>query len=146
MTLTPQQIKRALMDAGFEVFRTRAEEISLAERVRENLIMDSGVRLVLAPTYEVRVVFRAQQTQFPESSPEDLFNRARALSTPAQSGGFRELETRVLRISDPVDKDKTLDTHFEVILSRPAQELADAMEGLRYALSLERTVGGRRGE
>ena len=42
------RMKRALIEAGFEVFRTRDEEIVLAERPRENLIMDSGVRLRLA--------------------------------------------------------------------------------------------------
>ena len=58
------QIKRVLIDAGFEVFRTRGEEIVLAERPRENLIMDSGVRLRLGEPLEVRVVFRAQRARF----------------------------------------------------------------------------------
>ena len=55
--------KKVLIDAGFEVFRTRGEEIVIAERPRENLIMDSGVRLRLGdasdPALEVRVVLRA---------------------------------------------------------------------------------------
>ena len=48
-TFTPQQLKKALVDAGFIIFRTLADEVMLAERVRENLIMDSGVRLKATP-------------------------------------------------------------------------------------------------
>jgi hypothetical protein len=43
---TAAHLKRALVEAGFEVFRTRGDEIVLAERPRENLIMDSGVQAV----------------------------------------------------------------------------------------------------
>ena len=52
---TPQQLKKALVSAGFQVFRTLGEEIVLAERVRENLIMDSGVRLRASEPLEVRI-------------------------------------------------------------------------------------------
>ena len=73
------RIKRALIEAGFEVFRTRNEEIVLAERPRENLIMDSGVRLRLGdPTdaaLEVRVVLRAQKADFPAEDEVQLFDR-----------------------------------------------------------------------
>ena len=36
-------VKAALTEAGFEVYRTTADNVHLAERVRDNLIMDSGV-------------------------------------------------------------------------------------------------------
>ena len=45
-------IKRALKDAGLEVYRTRGDVVQLAERVRENLLMDAQifVRAPAAPT------------------------------------------------------------------------------------------------
>lgn len=38
-------IRKELAAAGLEVFRSKGDEIALAERPRENLIMDSGVVL-----------------------------------------------------------------------------------------------------
>ena len=55
---TPLQLKRALIDAGFIIFRTLPEEVVVAERVRENLIMDSGIRLRGTPELSVRMVMR----------------------------------------------------------------------------------------
>src|SRR5436853_550872 len=37
------EIKKALLASGFEVYRTRGNEVHSADRVRDNLIMDSGV-------------------------------------------------------------------------------------------------------
>ncbi|HEY8086635.1 MAG TPA: hypothetical protein VIF09_02290, partial [Polyangiaceae bacterium] len=85
---TPR-LKKALLDAGFEVFRTRGEEIVLAERPRENLIMDSGVRLRLSgdSSLEIRIVLRAQKADFPNEDEGHLFDRVRQLAAPALSGG-----------------------------------------------------------
>jgi len=40
---TPAELKKALTAEGFEIYRTTGDRILLADRVRDNLIMDSGV-------------------------------------------------------------------------------------------------------
>jgi hypothetical protein len=136
------RIKRALIDAGFEVFRTRGEEIVIAERPRENLIMDSGVRLRLGdasnPALEVRVVLRAQQADFPTEDGEHLFDRARHLATSTLSEGFVEVAKTVTRVADPGDSERTLDTHYEITYSKRAARLDDALVELKLALGLEK--------
>ena len=135
---TPQQLKKALVTAGFQVFRTLGEEIVLAERVRENLIMDSGVRLRASEPLEVRITFRAQRGHFPGEDDDHLFARARSLTAPAQDKGFAEVSSSASPVVDPSDAGHTLDTFFEVVLSKQAPSLDAAMETLQFALSLER--------
>src|SRR6478609_2379518 len=95
LTSTPQQLKKALVASGFEVFRTLPEEVVLAERVRENLILDSGVRV--GPLGDggvrVRLVLRAQRTDFPSDEEAALFERVRKLAEPALANGSAEIST-----------------------------------------------------
>jgi len=139
---TPQQIKKALVANGFEVFRTLAEEVVLAERVRENLILDSGVRLgsLDAGGVRVRLVMRAQRNDFPADEEAVLFDRVRKLAEPALANGFAELSTAVTPVTDPADPDRTLDTFYEVSLACEAASIDDAVPILRFALSLEKAV------
>jgi hypothetical protein len=134
----PSLIKRALIDAGFEIFRTRTEEIVLAERPRENLIMDSGVRLRWGSSLEVRIVLRAQKADFPNEEDGRLFERVRKLAAGALDAGFVEVGTSVTRVSDPGDAERTLDTFFEITYAKPAAALEDAVSELKFALSLEK--------
>jgi hypothetical protein len=138
------RIKKALLDAGFEVFRARGEEIVIAERPRENLIMDSGVRLRLGDpadgALEVRVVLRVHKTDFPTDEDESLFDRVRKLAEGAVSDGFAEVGTSVTRVPDPGDAERTLDTHYEITYSKRASQLDDAVVELKYALGLEKRV------
>ncbi len=135
---TPQQLKKALVSAGFQVFRTLGEEIVLAERVRENLIMDSGVRLRAGEPLQVRIIFRAQRGHFPGEDDDHLFARARGLCAPAQDKEFVEISSTASPVVDPSDAEHTLDTFFEVVLAKQAATLDLAMESLHFALSLER--------
>lgn len=136
------RIKRALLDAGFEVFRARGEEIVIAERPRENLIMDSGVRLRLGDpadsALEVRVVLRAQKADFPNEDEHHLFDWVRKLAEAAVSDGFAEVATAVTRVPDPGDSEQTLDTHYEITYAKRAPRLDDAVVELKFALGLEK--------
>jgi hypothetical protein len=134
------RIKKALIDAGFEVFRTRGEEIVLAERPRENLIMDSGVRLRVAAgePLEVRIVLRAQKADFPNEDELHLFERVRHLAAAAVSDGFSEVGTAVTRVTDPGDAERTLDTFYEITYAKLASRLDDALVELKFALGLEK--------
>lgn len=145
MTSTPQQLKKALVASGFEVFRTLPEEVVLAERVRENLILDSGVRV--APLadgkVQVRLVLRAQKGDFPNDDEPALFARVRRLAEPAVQQGFAETSTTVTAVTDPADASRTLDTFYEVNLSHDAATVEDAVAILKFALTLEKAVGQR---
>lgn len=135
---TATRIKKALLDAGFEVFRTRGEEIVLAERPRENLIMDSGVRLKVGDSLEVRVVLRAQKADFPNEDEPHLFERVRKLAENVVSGGFAEIGTAVTKVTDPGDAERTLDTFYEITYAKQAPKLDDALVELKFALGLEK--------
>ncbi len=143
--MSPQVLKKALVSNGFEVFRTLQGEVVLAERVRENLILDSGVRLGPADEgrLRVRVVFRAQKTDFPSEDEESLFRRARELSQAAVADGFAEIATNVHAIKDPVDAERVLDTVFEVHVAREVATMEEATPVLKFALSLDKAAGAR---
>jgi hypothetical protein len=145
--LTPLQLKRALIDAGFIIFRTLPEEVVLAERVRENLIMDSGIRLrsgADSSPLEVRVVLRIQRGDHPGEDDAKLFERARSLGAAAIAGGFLEVTHHMTHVADPGDSTRTLDTFYEVVFGRAAETLEAALEGVRFAFKLERVSHGDR--
>jgi hypothetical protein len=131
-------VKKVLADAGFEVFRTKGEEIVLAERPRENLIMDSGVRLRVGDALEVRIVMRAQKADFPNDGDAHLFERVRGLAALALSSGFAEVETTVTRVADPGDRERTLDTFYEITYAKTVVALDDAVAQLKFAMGLEK--------
>lgn len=145
LTSTPQQLKKALVASGFEVFRTLPEEVVLAERVRENLILDSGVRV--APLdggkLQVRLVLRAQKADFPNDDEPSLFARVRKLAEPAVAQGFAEIATAVTAVKDPVDATRTLDTFYEVSLSHDVDTVEDVVPVLKFVLGLEKAVAQR---
>jgi hypothetical protein len=139
---TPQQLKKALVAAGFQVFRTLGDEIVLAERVRENLIMDSGVRLRASEPLQIRITFKAQRGHFPGEDDDHLFARARKLADAAVSEGFAEVAAAAAAVTDPSDRERTLDTFFEVTVAKETPSLEDAIRELNTALSFERNAEG----
>jgi hypothetical protein len=142
--VTPQTLKKALVQAGFEVFRTTSDEVIVAERVRENLILDSGVRLRGGTPLKIRVVLRAQRVDFPTEEEPAIFDRVRKLAEPAIEAGFAEVSEQVHRITDPADAERVLDTFYEIVFSRDAEGVEAAVQGIKFAMSLEKTVGGSR--
>jgi hypothetical protein len=145
VTFTPQQLKKALVASGFEVFRTLPEEVVLAERVRENLILDSGIRVAPLSSggFEVRVVLRAQRADFPNDDEPALFARVRELAAPAVASGFSEISTAVTAVTDPADASRTLDTFYELKLVQGVDSVEAAVPILRFVLSLEKAVAHR---
>ena len=131
---TSFDIKRALRQAGFEIYRTRGSVIHLAERVRENLIMDAGVRV--DQTFRVTFYVRAEQRDFPGEGDKALFERARQLAATALERGFEEQRTFVTDLEDPGDPDRTLDQWYQVQFDKPAGSLEEALEELRFACEL----------
>ncbi len=136
--MNSSHIKRALVDAGFEIFRTRGDEIVLAERPRENLIMDSGVRLRVAEPLEVGVVLRVQKADFPSENDSNLFERVRKLARATLADGFAEVTSSVTPVTDPGDADRTLDTFYEITYAKTAAALADAIGEIRFAIGIEK--------
>jgi hypothetical protein len=122
------------------VFRVLGSQVVLADRVRENLIMDSQVSIVCGEHLNLRVVLRAQAADYPEESSEQLFERARALGTAPRELGFDEVQTAVVPISDPVETDRTLDTWYEVTYEKPGLQLPELLGALPSALNFRKVV------
>ncbi|GAC1544075.1 MAG: hypothetical protein NVS3B10_08210 [Polyangiales bacterium] len=141
-----QELKRTLVAAGLEIYRTRPDAVHLAERPRDNQILDAGISV--RPTLpegsiEVRVVMRCQRSDFQREPAEELYEKVRELARPELGmRAFRELETREQRMPDPGDKSKTLDVWYEVVFGKTFTGVQDAIVDAKYALSLEKYVRG----
>jgi hypothetical protein len=132
-------LKKALISQGFEVYRTLGDRIVLAERVRDNLIMDSGVAAVTGAQLGVRFVIRAQGSDFAGETADQLFERARAM-TAGVDAGYVECESHVVAVTDPGDRSRTLDTWYEVAFQKTVASAEELYQELRFALGLEKTV------
>lgn len=144
MTPTPAELKKTLVARGFEVYRTLGDQVVLADRVRDNLIMDSGVAAKPGATLVVRFVVRAQASDFPSAKPDDLYERARVCATEARGRGYAEVGVAAVPVRDPGDASNTLDTWYEVVFERPVASEDELEQELRYALSIEKTVSLQR--
>lgn len=114
--LTLSDIKQLLIAHGMIVYRMTGNSVAIAERVRDNLIMEAHVQVVVESGMRVRFTTRAQRADFPSSSETEptLLARARELGKPALSLGFSEICTTVESISDPMDASCSLDTWYQV--------------------------------
>lgn len=142
--MTPQELKKALVASGFEVYRTLGDEVLLADRVRDNLIMDSGVRIKAGDTLQIRLIMGVRRGQFPSESDAHLFDRVRDLAKDALTQGFAEVSTGVATVPDPTDASRTLDAFFEVVFAKDVAGFDILAEPLRYALALAKTAEARR--
>jgi hypothetical protein len=133
---TPQELKKLLLSEGFEVYRTMGDRVILADRVRDNLIMDSGVSAVsVGDGLAVRFVVRAQAVDFPGESPDSLFTHARRTAGDAEGRGYAELTATVVPIHDPGDRERVLDTWYEVSYQREVADEAELVAELRAAFA-----------
>jgi hypothetical protein len=140
MPVTPADIKKALVAAGFELYRTRGNEVQIADRVRDNLIMDSGVSVRTEGSLTVKVIVRAQRSDFPSDGAASLFDRARALASSAVARGYVEAGSLATPMQDPADPERTLDTWYEVSYEKHAATVEEAMVEVGFALQFEKTV------
>lgn len=135
-TQTPQELKKLLVSERFEVYRTIGDRVMLADRVRENLIMDSGVSISATDAgYLVRVVVRAQASDFQGETPEWLQEHARRTGEPAVEIGYTEAASTVVPIHDPSDHSHVLDTWYEVAFERTVPDFATLVAELKQALA-----------
>lgn len=140
MSLDVKTVKKALQDAGVEVYRSRPDEVHIAERIRLH-IMDSHVRVVLGETMKVRFTARSQRSDFPNARSDELFERVRhRVGGGAIERGYVETASQVQDVKDPVDDAKTLDVWHEVIYEKPASDLDEVIDEVRWALGLEKFV------
>ena len=137
---TPSELKKLLLAEGFEVYRTLSDQIVLADRVRDNLIMDSGVSARIGEQPKVRFVVRAQGSDFPTESPAEMLDRARAMAQHACAQGYREVSTNSVEVRDPGDNTQTLDVWHEVAFEKALAGDVELVAELHYALSLEKTA------
>ena len=137
---TPSELKKLLLAEGFEVYRTLSDQIVLADRVRDNLIMDSGVSARIGEEPTVRFVVRAQGSDFPTDSPLEILERARRMASVAVARSYHEVSANSVEVRDPGDSSQTLDVWHEVAFEKTLSSDAELIEELRYALSLEKTA------
>ncbi|MBN4059082.1 hypothetical protein JYT22_00350 [Endomicrobium sp. AH-315-J14] len=129
------EIKTALKQAGFEVYRTRPTEVHIAERVRNNLIMDSGI-LVEAEGPTVVFHTRAQQADFPGDVAAELYERAASLGSTALELGYAESKRFVTEMPDPSNPSKTLDSWYQVKFCKRVSSLEEAMAEVGFSSKL----------
>ena len=134
-------VKKALVDAGVEIYRTRNEEVQVAERVRLH-IMDSGIRVSLADGPRVVFVARSQRSDFPNEAPDELFTRVRTrVGAAAGQRGYTEARAATTEVKDPIDPAKVLDVWHEVTYAKAVDDLESVVEEVRWALALDKYIG-----
>ncbi|MFO0625647.1 MAG: hypothetical protein U0325_08530 [Polyangiales bacterium] len=135
----PKDLKRALVAAGLEVFRTRGEEIHLAERQNVSL-MEAGVRVRGGAAPGVIVVARAQRSDALAAQAEQLFDLVRARSASLVEAGFLEVSAAAREIRSVSDPAHVVDTWFEVTFQRDASDLEGLVGLARLAIRADRYV------
>jgi hypothetical protein len=135
-----KELKKRLAAAGFEIFRVVGNRVHLADRVRDNLIMDSGVAAVADPL-AVRLVTLAPRSAFAGDPEEALFSHAREKAAAAVARGYREVETLVVPVADPGGGGATLEIWYEVAFEKSVADERELTAELKYALGLEKVAG-----
>ena len=132
-------IKETLENAGIEIYRSTADEVHVAERVRLH-IMDSGVRVLAGGELRVRFTARSQRSDFPNADATTLLARVReGVGALAVERGYEETETSVREVKDPVDDARILDVWHEVVYEK-ATDPERLVDEVRWALDVEKYV------
>lgn len=137
--LNPKELKAKLTAEGFLVFRTLSSEVQLAERVRENLILDSGVAALLAgESFGVRLTVRSAQTVAADAGEAAHYQAARDRAVAVIAEGFVEVARASTPVLDPGDPTRTLDTWHEVAFQKDDLTWPELLAALRWALAQSR--------
>ena len=138
--LTTLEIKKQLISQGFEVYRTIGDKILLAERVRDNLIMDACVAVRVGEALSARASFRAELSKFYGDSEPEMFARAKRAARKCLDRGYREVDRTVIPIVDPSDRSRTLDTWYEVTVEHSVASFDELLVELRLLLAVPKVA------
>lgn len=134
-----KQLRKALEAAGLEIFRTRGDEVHLAER--HNLqLMEARVRVRRGVSGAVIVVLHAQRSDAPQTDEAALFALIRDRATALLARGYVEQDAASRGITSVSDPDHLLDTWFEVTFARPVSSIDEAVAEARAAMATTRYV------
>jgi copper homeostasis protein CutC len=135
-------VKKLLKANGIMVYRVVGDSVTLAELVRDNLIMEAYVSVETCGSLRVRVATRAQRSDFPFSSETEtsLLGRAREMGVPAVSLGFVEVQSHVESIPDPMDPIQQLDVWYQVFFEKAVDSDEDLLEAVHQAIDLEKVA------
>lgn len=132
-----QQVKKSLLEADLEIYRTTPTEIQVAERVRLH-IMDSGIRVRFTDSMAVTFSARSQRSDFPSVDPDQIFAKVRStIGAKATERGYREEGSQTIEVKDPMDDSRVLDTWHEVTYAKPVESAEQVVDEIRWALALE---------
>ncbi len=137
---TIAETKKALVAAGLEVYRTRGEVVFLADRVRENLLMDAGAFIRSGAALAVGFVVRAQASDFPGEDEAQLFARARAAAAFALLADYGEVGAQLHTVADPGDPARIVDTWCELSMEKRVADLEAAIDEVRRAVAFDKAV------
>lgn len=134
-----KELKRALVADGLEVFRTRGDEVHLAERQNVQL-MDAGVRVRGGDSPAVTIIARAQRNDAPTLSETVLLDLVRTRGGALSDAGYVEVQAGSREIRSVSDPGQLLDVWYEVTWRRAVDSLGDAVREARRAMQSERYV------
>lgn len=131
-------LKRLVRNAGFQVYGTQGQQILLAERVRDNLILDSGISLSPDPL-SIIVTVRAQMIHFPGQPIEHAREFADRLGDAFLALGYTRERSETVAIQNPNQVGSTLDTVCEVVFQKALPSPDPIPTEIQLALDLART-------
>ena len=139
---TVSHVKQLLKSSGIMVYRSTNDCVALAELVRDNLIMEAHVSVHVGESLWVRMVTRAQRSDFPSSreSEESLLTRARNLGAPALGLGFKEVQQQVENIPDPMDPEQAIDVWYKVVFEKQVDSEQQLLATIREAMGMEKVT------
>ncbi|MDP3275931.1 MAG: hypothetical protein Q8Q09_12090 [Deltaproteobacteria bacterium] len=137
--LSAKELRRALTDAGVEVFRVKDDEVHIAERQHLHL-MEAGIRLAVGEPMRVTVTARAQQSDSPTLDPELQFASVRAAIQPLFALGYVETSANARELRSVSDDNRVVDVWYEIVMCLDCATVETAVASVQTALATERYI------